>query len=75
MARGALLADELETIANRLRTASAAAMKEVVERSVSDFAEGEALVDPLRRRQVVRVTSGRRSAGALIGAVAAFRRD
>lgn len=71
LARGALLADELEASAARLRTVRAKAMTTLVEASVQEFVEAEARADPLRPRRIERPDAA--SAGS-IGAVAAFRR-
>lgn len=72
IARGALLADELETSAARLRAVRAATMATLVEASVAEFAKAEALADPLRPRRIERPAE--QAAGSAIGAVAAFRR-
>jgi hypothetical protein len=76
IARGALLADELEVSAAQLRAATTTTMSDLVETSVVEFAAAEALPDPLRPRQLTARglaspgSSPARRAG--IGAVAAF---
>ena len=72
LARGALLADELEASAAQLRNLRAKAMTTLVEASVQEFVEAEARTDPLRPRRIERPDESA-SAGS-IGAVAAFRR-
>lgn len=72
LARGALLADELETSAARLRTLRSKAMTTLVDASVQAFVEAEARPDPLRPRRIERPDESA-SAGS-IGAVAALRR-
>ena len=77
VARGALIADELEASAARLRSATQATMAALVEASITEFVAGEALGEPLRVHQVV-VPAGHRSPAtrspSRIGAVAAFTR-
>ena len=73
LARGALLADELEASAARLRAVTATAHDELVERSISEFVVAEGLPEPLRARQISRRPQG--MVTSTIGAVAAFRRD
>ena len=73
VARGALLVEELEASAARLRTLTAAAYKSLVESSLDDFAGGESLPDPLRPRRITRQPDSGR-AGSGYGAIAAFER-
>ncbi len=73
IARGALLARDLEVSLERLRAATKAASAELVERSIADFSQGEARPDPLRARRLRPPGSTRQGDGGL-GAVAAFRR-
>lgn len=76
IARGALLADELEASAATLRTLTAPAAAGLIEASVASFVEGEALPEPMRPRKIERQRSGNsRRMGTRIGAVAAFDRD
>ncbi len=72
VARGALLADELETCAAHLRTTTAPAMLQVIEASLEAFVEAEEYPDPLRPHRV----EGLGSPGppSHIGAAAAFQR-
>jgi hypothetical protein len=72
VARGALLADELEASAAHLRKTAAQAMRQVVKASVEEFVEAEAYPEPLRSRKVEGPNSPLPS--SRIGAVAAFRR-
>lgn len=72
LARGALLADELEASAARLRTVRAKAMTTLVEASVTEFVEAEGRADPLRPRRIERPDES--ASASAIGAVAAFRR-
>jgi len=74
IARGALLADDLEDSLNALRSATKAAHAELIRRSVTDFAKGEATADPLRAVQIRMPVGGRRR-GEPLGAVSAFRRQ
>jgi hypothetical protein len=78
IARGALIAEELETIAARLRGATLTVSMALVEASVADFIAGEALGEPLKARKVLIPTQRRRAGSASvasnIGAVAAFSR-
>jgi hypothetical protein len=74
VARGALLADELEASAVRLRALRAATMDALIEASVREFTEAEALPDPLRPRQISRPPERAAAVTGAIGAVAAFRR-
>ncbi len=80
VARGELRAQQLATAAARLSQLSEQAHADVVERSLSAFAEGEAGPDPLRMRALHRDSAGsqvptppsRRLAG-ILDSVAAFR--
>jgi hypothetical protein len=72
IARGGLLADELEAVAAQLRTLTGPLSEERIEASLAAFAEAEALADPLRPRRVTR--QAERRPGGTIGAVAAFER-
>lgn len=75
VARGALLADELEASAARLRATTSLAG--AVTASMDEFAAGEALAEPLRPRLIGRPEAARRPsrASATLGAVAAFERS
>jgi hypothetical protein len=73
IARGGLLADELEASAAWLRAVTALTMAESVEASVVAFVEAEALPEPLRSRQIARSPLPPRSTPSAIGAVAAFK--
>jgi len=70
VARGALLADDLEISASRLRRATAEARGDVVKASMVDFVEGEALDEPLRPRRIGRSAAQRGEVRA--SAIAAF---
>jgi hypothetical protein len=77
VARGALLAEELEASATRLAAMTAAAYRSLVDSSLDDFAEGEGRPDPLRPRQIRRQSdtgTGTGTVEAGYGAVAAFER-
>ena len=75
IARGALLADDLEASLNELRSATKGAHAELIRRSVTDFAQGETRADPLQARQI-RMPTGRQRRDERIGeAVSAFRRQ
>jgi len=67
IARGALLADDLETAAAQLRMITASAYSALVDASVAGFAEGEGNVEPLRPRRISRPRPS-----DTIGAIAAF---
>lgn len=71
VARGALLADELEASAATLRALTAPAAAALIEASVTSFVEGEALPEPMRPRKIQR--RGEQT-GTRIGAAAAFDR-
>jgi hypothetical protein len=73
VARGALLADELEASAAQLRKTAARAMRQVVEASLAEFVEAEAYPEPLRPHKVKGLGPPTSSSG--IGAVAAFQRS
>jgi hypothetical protein len=73
VARGALLADELEASADHLRKTTTRAMRQVVEASLEEFVEAEAYPEPLRPYKVEGLSSPTLSSG--IGAVAAFHRS
>jgi chromosomal replication initiation ATPase DnaA len=73
VARGALLADELEASAAHLRKTAVQAMRQVVEASLEEFADAEAYPEPLRPRKVEGLSSPTPS--SRIGAVAAFHRS
>lgn len=73
VARGALLAEELEAVASDLRAMTALVAAEVVEASVSAFIEGERLSEPMRPHMINRQIR-ERSTRSRIGAVAAFER-
>lgn len=70
IARGALLADDLQASVEQLRSATAAVYADVVQRSIAAFADGEAASDPLPARQIGRPGTRR---GEPVGAVTAFR--
>jgi hypothetical protein len=73
IARGALLADELEATAAALRAVTVSAMAKDVEASITAFAEAEALPDPLRARRITRSAESSPAGSSRIGAVAAFQ--
>lgn len=73
VARGALLADELEATAARLRSTTTLAV--MVEASIEEFVAGEALAEPLRPRLIERPRVVRSTAPAALGAAAAFDRS
>jgi hypothetical protein len=73
VARGALVADELEASAAHLRKTTARAMRQVVEASLEEFVEAEAYPEPLRPHKVEGLSSPTPS--TRIGAVAAFHRS
>ena len=73
IARGALLADDLEASLRALRSATRAAQADLIERSIAAFAEGEARPDPLEARPF-RVSRDRKDRSEPLGAVSAFRR-
>jgi hypothetical protein len=73
IARGALLVSDLESAAARLRSGTQEVLALMVERSISDFAIGEAHPDPIRTIQ----HSAAQPVGepdVELGAVAAFLR-
>ncbi len=70
IARGALLADDLEISASRLRSATAEARGDLVKASMVDFVEGETLDEPLRPRRISRSEAQRGEVRA--SAIAAF---
>lgn len=76
VARGALLADDLEASAAWLRKATATTVAALVEESMEEFARAEARPDPLRPRQHHRPADASPLQPAAprvdIGAVAAF---
>lgn len=73
VARGALLADELDACAARIRAARAGPAERLVEASVREFSEAEARPDPLRPRRISRPGPASAEVGS-IGGVAAFER-
>jgi hypothetical protein len=73
VARGGLLADELEASATHLRKTAARAMRQVVEVSLEEFVEAEAYPEPLRPYKVEGLSAPTPS--TRIGAVAAFHRS
>ena len=70
IARGALLVSDLESAADRLRRSTDEALSAAVERSLSDFASGEAGGDPIRTQW----QSSTSSTDHGLGVVAAFMR-
>jgi len=74
VARGALLADDLDASAARLRSLTATAYDEIVAASMDAFAVGEANPEPLRTRRISRRAERPASAEAPLTAVAAFHR-
>lgn len=74
VARGALLADELEAAAAQLRHVTSPVAAEILDASIADFVEGEALPDPVRPRRIERASRPVKAGPSKIGAVAAFRR-
>lgn len=75
VARGALLADDLESSATRLRSATVGVYDELVARSLQAFAHGESSPEPLRPRRITRRPEGSPAQPNPIGAVDAFRRS
>lgn len=77
IARGALLADELEASAQRLRALTSSTMADRIARSIDAFVAAEALADPIRPRQITRDTRDTRTVPGSpgLGAVAAFIRS
>lgn len=73
IARGALLAHDLEASLERLWSATNAASADLVERSIAEFSRGEARADPLRARQLPSREATRHGEHGRLGAVAAFR--
>lgn len=73
IARGALLADDLAASLEALRAMTSSARADVLQRTIADFADGEAMVDPLRARRISPPGEVRVPAAA-IGAIDAFRR-
>ena len=73
IARGALLAEELEASAAKLGATTAAVYESLVESSLDEFALGESLPEPLRPRQISRLADPV-GEPAGYGAVAAFER-
>lgn len=74
IARGALLADELEAAAAQIRSVTGPVAAELLDASIAGFVEGEALPDPVRPRRIAREARPTEAAPSKIGAVAAFRR-
>ncbi len=74
IARGALIADELEASAAYLRRATQVTMATLIEASIAEFVVGEALTEPMRAHQVVMPAGHRPRQPSVIGAVAAFTR-
>ncbi len=74
VARGALLADELEALAARLRAASNALAADDVHASIASFIEAEALPEPVRGRRISREPLRVARDSSKIGALAAFER-
>lgn len=72
IARGALLADDLQASLEQLRSATKLAHADIVNRSIVAFAEGEATADPLPARQISPPGTRRRRVEP-VGAVSAFR--
>lgn len=72
VARGALLADELEAAAAQLRAATGPMAADLMAESIGRFVEAEALLDPIRPRRITRAVPVR-VAPSRIGAVAAFQ--
>lgn len=73
VARGALLADDLEASAAQLRAATGPMAAERIESSIAAFVEGEARPDPVRPRRIIRgAHPAEAAAPSTIGAVAAF---
>ncbi len=73
VARGALLADELEALAVHLRTATTWGF-EARKASLAAFVEAEALPDPIKGRRISRKPAEVEQGSSKIGAVAAFER-
>lgn len=71
VARGALLADELEASAAQLRAMTSRSVAGLIEDSLASFVEGEAHPDPLRPHKL-EVSTVRES--SYLGAAAAFNR-
>ena len=73
IARGALLAHDLEASLERLRSATNTARADLVERSIAEFSRGEARSDPLRARRLPPWEATPPADHSRLGAVAAFR--
>jgi hypothetical protein len=74
VARGALLADELEALAAQLRATTGPLAAKRTQASIAAFIEGEALPDPTRPRRIIREPDRAAQRPSQIGAVAAFER-
>ncbi len=74
IARGALLADELEASAQHLRALTSTTMADRIAQSIDAFVAAEAMADPIRPRQITRDTRTMPGSPGL-GAVAAFTRS
>lgn len=74
VARGALLANELEALAAHLRAATNSLVVEDQLASIASFIESEALPDPVRGHRIAREPHPATPGSARIGAVAAFER-
>ena len=73
IARGALLAQDLEASLERLRSATNTARADLVERSIAEFSRGEARADPIRARRLPPREATPPADPGRLGAVAAFR--
>ena len=73
IARGALLAHDLEASLDRLRSATNTARADLVERSIAEFGRGEGRADPLQAGQLPPRDVARPGDHGRLGAVAAFR--
>ncbi|MGI8685958.1 MAG: hypothetical protein ACR2MO_12880 [Acidimicrobiales bacterium] len=73
VARGALVADELEVAAAQLRAATGPVAAARMESSIAAYVEREALPDPIRPRRISRHAHRDEAAPSKIGAVAAFK--
>ena len=73
IARGALLARDLESSLERLRLATKAVHADLVERSIAEFGRGEGRADPLQAGQLPPRDVARPGDHGRLGAVAAFR--
>ena len=72
IARGALIAEDLTAAAAHIASLTEAAYQDLVATSIADFADGEALGEPIQARQIARHPELEPGQPALV-AVAAFQ--